>query len=116
MTLPLSQVPNEEHREILKRLYELNQQFYGLCFIADVGSRAHSFIEFNGLINKYIDLLVLFAEQGIDPHTANDHNDVDLSIDDHHMRYLGDKLKCIFGPLIRNDPRARAILAKSLGL
>lgn len=109
-------LPSEEHQKTITQLRQLNQEFYNACFSADVGTRAHSFIEFNGLMSKYIDLLALYAEQGIGPHEANEHHGVSLDIQDHHMRYLGDKLKCIFGPIIRNNPRAKAILAESLGL
>lgn len=95
-------------------LRDLNTKFYGLCFHAGVGSRAHAFIEFNGLMSKYIDLLAKAMDQGLDPMTLNDHNGVALPVESHDMEYLGEKLRCIFGPVIDGNPEARAALHKAL--
>ena len=100
--------------EVVQTLRALNNQFYWLCFNAKVGSTAHSFIEFNGLMSKYIELLAKAVEQGIDPMQLNEHNGVPLPIEDHDMQYLGEKLRCIFGPVIDNNPAARAALLKAL--
>lgn len=98
----------------ISTLRALNQQFYWLCFNAKIGNTVHSFIEFNGLMSKYIDLLAIAKEQGLDLMDINEHNGVALPIEEHDMRYLGEKLRCIFGPLIDHNPTARAALKKAL--
>jgi len=100
--------------EIIRTLRALNEKFYWMCFVAKVGSEAHAFIEFNGLMSKYVDLLARAAEQGIDPHLINEHSGVALPCEGHDMAYLGEKLRCIFGPVIDSNPEARAALKKAL--
>jgi len=100
--------------EIIQTLRSLNEQFYWMCFVAKVGSEAHAFIEFNGLMGKYVDLLDAAAKQGIDPKLINEHSGVALPCEGHDMAYLGEKLRCIFGPVIDSNPEARAALKKAL--
>ena len=104
-----------ETADTLAMLRKLCSHFYWLCFYNKVGSTAHAFIEFNGLMSKYVDLLTLAAEKGIDPSDVNEHTGVALPIEEHDMRYLGEKLRCIFGPIIDSNPAARAAFAKALG-
>jgi hypothetical protein len=55
-------------------------------------------------------LMTKAAEQGIDPHLINEHSGVALPCEGHDMAYLGEKLRCIFGPVIDSNPEARAAL------
>jgi hypothetical protein len=102
-----------DHSTIAK-LRHLNEQFYWLCFHAKVGSEAHAFLEFNGLMSKYIDLLDGASKQGIDPREINEHCGVALPAETHDMQYLGEKLRCIFGPVIDSNPDAKAALKHAL--
>lgn len=101
-------------QQVIATLRRLNEQFYWLCFDGKIGATAHSFIEFNGLMGKYIDLLARAAEQGIDLMLLNEHNGVALPIERHDMEYLGDKLRCIFGPVLDGNPEAKAVLKAKL--
>jgi hypothetical protein len=101
-------------QQVIATLRQLNQQFYWMCFNGKIGATAHSFIEFNGLMGKYIDLLARAAEEGIDLMSLNEHSGVALPIEGHDMAYLGEKLRCIFGPVLDSNPEARAILKAKL--
>lgn len=98
----------------IAKLRNLNTQFYWMCFASKVGSEAHAFIEFNGLMSKYIDLLEKASEEGIDPSHVNEHCGVALPAETHDMQYLGEKLRCIFGPVIDSNPDAKAALKHAL--
>lgn len=112
-----SGTPNvENHRETVKILRQLNAEFYSMCFNAGVGSRAHAFIEFNGLMSKYIDLVSMAVEGGMDPQLLNEHNNTPLPVEDHDMEYFGEKLRCMFGPTLDANPAAKAALRKALKL
>jgi len=71
--------------EVIKTLRALNEKFYWLCFTSGVGSTAHAFIEFNGLMGKYVDLLAKAVGQGIDPQMVNEHSGVVLPCAEHDM-------------------------------
>lgn len=107
------EMPEETLKTILN-LRALNEKFYWLCFYTGVGSGAHAFIELNGVMKVYIDLLERAARAGIDPQMVNEHNGAALPAKDHEIRYLAEKLRCMFGPVIDTNPEARAILLKEL--
>jgi hypothetical protein len=98
----------------ISRLRELNELFYWACFRAEIGSRAHAFIEFNGLMSKYVDLLERAVAQGVDPVSLNEHCGVAVPVETHDMAYLAEKLRCIFGPFIDGNPEAREVLRAKL--
>jgi len=106
----------EDHRETIQRLKKLNEDFYWLCFHAGIGHRAHSFIEFNGIQSKYIQLLSMAVEAGHDPHIFNEHSQVPLPVEAHDMEYLAEKLRCMFGPILDSNPEAKAAFIKGMGL
>lgn len=108
-------VPAEKPVEsVIPTLRDLNEKFYWMCFKAGVGSTAHSFIEFNGVMSKYIDLLVHAEKAGIDLQTLNEHNGVAMKVEEHDMRYLAEKLRCIFGPVLASNPKARKVFLEAL--
>jgi len=109
-----TQQPDPTGAEVITTLRQLNEQFYWMCFKAKVGSNAHAFIEFNGLMSKYVDLLANAVKNGIDPHLINEHSGVALPCEDYDMAYLGEKLRCIFGPVIDSNPEAKAALKRAL--
>jgi len=98
----------------IQTLKKVSNQFYWMCFNSKLGSTAHSFLEFNGLMAKYVELLERAAEAGIEPHMVNEHTGVALPVEEHDMRYLAEKLRCILGPVIDSNPEARQILMKIL--
>lgn len=104
----------EETFKVLLNLRGLNERFYWLCFNAGIGGTAHAFIEFNGMMKVYIDLIERAARAGLDPQTINEHSKVVLPAKGHEMKYLAEKLRCMFGPVIDTNPEARAILLKEL--
>jgi hypothetical protein len=87
---------------------------YGVFFHAGMGSEAHAFIEFNGLIAEYVQICRLCAERGIDFRHLNTHTGGALPVEVHHMEYIGEKLACIFGPAIKANPAARDALKRAL--
>lgn len=102
-------VPSRE--EMLKRLRVLNERFYWMCFKAEVGAFAHPFLEFNGLMAKYIDCL---ERARVDPHQVSVHGGELFDVKDHDLAYMADKLQCIFAPIIAANPNARDILSEHL--
>jgi hypothetical protein len=106
--------PYVSPKEVIQTLRGLNTTFYWLCFHAKVGSNAHAFIEFNGLMSKYIDLMAKAVEAGASLGDLNEHCGVPLPAEDHDMEYLGAKLRCIFGPTIDSNPEAREALRRAL--
>lgn len=113
MTPDKDEVYSAEEREvILADMRRTSDAFYGMA----VRTRCHPFIEFCGLINKYIDLCQAAHEAGIDFTNANTHSGTALPVAHHDMRYLAEKLDCIFGPTLRGSPEAREALRSGLGL
>lgn len=88
---------------------------YWLFFWAGVGTHAHAFIEFCGLLNKYVEVCRKAAEQGVDFTEANTHNEKPLPVHTPDLVYLAEKLDCIFGPLLRANPEARRVFFEKLG-
>jgi hypothetical protein len=101
--------------ETIRNLRSLNTHFYGLCFSTGVGTHAHGFIEFNGLMSKYIDLLEEACRNGFDPHEMTEHSGRPLPAEPHDMEYLAEKLRCMFGPVLDSNPKARAAFIKAMG-
>jgi len=100
--------------ETVKTLRSLQDHFYWLSMSRGLSSSVHSFLEFNGLIGKYIDLIERAVAAGIDPRTINEHSKVALPVEEHDMKYLGEKLRCIFGPIIDSNPAAKTVLYNTL--
>lgn len=106
----------EEREKLLETMNELSKRVYWAFFHAGIGQTCHAFIEFNGVLSKYVDLCRKAHEAGIDFTQANTHNDIPFPCEAHDMAYLGEKLGCIFGPALRANPKAkRAFLEAMLG-
>jgi hypothetical protein len=103
--------PTPSFEQNMVTLRNLSEKFYWMCFHANVGSFAHPFLEFNGLMSVYVDVL---AKSGVDPQQANVHGGVPLPVEDHQIEYLAEKLECIFAPIIAANPNARGILERAL--
>lgn len=87
---------------------------YDLFFWSGMGSKVHAYIEFCGLLSKYVDICQRAAERGIDFTVSSVHTGIPLPVEVHDMHYLGEKLACIFGPMIAANPKAREALKKEL--
>lgn len=74
----------------------------------------HPFIEFCGLMNKYIDVCRNAAEDEIQFPFANEHSGMPLPVETHDLEYLAEKLRCIFGPVIDANPEAKEVFARKL--
>jgi hypothetical protein len=106
--------PNAELTALAARMDAVANRTYGLFFSAGMGSEAHAFLEFNGLIAKYVQICQRCAEQGIDFRHLNTHTGGALPVEVHDMEYFGEKLACIFGPIINANPKARDALKRAL--
>lgn len=95
------------------RMQKVSDKVYWLFFREEMGARVHAFIEFNGLLAKYVDICTRAAERGIDFTQANVHVGIQLPVEDHDVEYLAEKLECILTPFLE-QPRAREILRARL--
>ena len=91
-----------EREKILRRMQEASGVFYALA----IQTGCHTFIEFCGLMNKFIDICREQSQAGKDFTEASRHSDAVMEIEDHHVAYLFEKLDCIFG---NNVPEVREV-------
>lgn len=103
-----------EDERVSKTLGALVERFYWACFHTGIGSKCHAFLEFNGVMSKYVELVRLAEAEGIDPQHINQHLPLALKVDNHHLEYLGEKLRCIFAPFIRDNPEGAEALRRSI--
>jgi hypothetical protein len=76
----------------------------------------HSFIEFAGLMNEYINLCADALKGGQDYTQANVHTGTALPMQAYHARYLAEKLGCIYGSALTTSPQlTRAFLERLYG-
>lgn len=104
----------EELLALTARMRAVANKTYDLFFRAGMGGDVHAFIEFCGVLSKYVDICERCAEQGIDFRMLNTHSNRALPVFGHDMVYLGEKLDCIFGPAIRGNPEAGNVLRQEL--
>lgn len=67
--------------------------FYSLSKI--IGN--HPFIEFTGLLNEYIKICRRAHDAGVDFSDCSGHTGIDLPLSENNIRYINEKLECIFG-------------------
>lgn len=102
----------EELQAITLKMREVANVVYRLLQSCEV----HAFIEFNGMMQKYVDLCSRAAEAGVDFTMFNTHNDKSFTVHEHDVEYLAEKFDCIFGPLFRKDPLLWEIFKEKLEL
>lgn len=105
-----------ERSELLTRMEAVAHDTYWLFFRRGMGSECHAFLEFNGLISKFVGLCRKAHEQGIDFTQANTHTGKPLPLGPEDARYMAEKLECIFGPALRANPKALRAFLQGLGL
>jgi hypothetical protein len=76
----------------------------------------HAFIEFNGLMQKYVDLCRRAAAEGVDFTMFNTHTGTSFNVLEHDVDYMAEKFDCIFGPLFRANPKLWALFKEKLEL
>ena len=97
----------EEREEMLRKMKAASNIFYGLA----TQTGCHTFIEFTGLMNEFIQICEKAHAQDIDFPFANAHTGQALPMEPYNLAYLGEKLTCIYGPALRKEANLRALLA-----
>jgi len=102
---------DDELREMVKKMRSVSQMFYEGAFHVGV----HPFIEFCGLMNKYIDICERSAAQGIDFTMTTVHGEgPGLVVEDHDVRYLAEKFACIFARTMFSNPHMWETFKRSI--
>jgi hypothetical protein len=89
----------EELQAITQKMRNTANRVYVLLQSCEV----HAFIEFNGLMQKYVDLCQRASDAGVDFTMFNTHNDRAFTVHAHDIEYMAEKFDCIFGPLFRRN-------------
>jgi len=106
----------EERQQTLSEMQAISDKFYLMVFKAEMGSKAHAFVEFTGVMNEFITLCRGAETQGIDFTTTNTHSGKALPMQPHNADYLAEKLNCIYGPALLSDKDVRdAFIATLFG-
>lgn len=109
-TPPLGeQIFNKHEREQqLAKMRVVSDTFYYSAIKINV----HAFIEFCGLMNKFIDICERTSDAGVDFNTANRHVGQALKVETHDIEYLAEKFECIFGATFEGNPELKALFIK----
>jgi hypothetical protein len=105
---------NFELQTLVDDMRRVSTCVYWMFFRENMGAKVHAFVEWNGVLSKYIDICARCAERGIDFRRLNVHTGGALPVEVHDMAYLGEKLQCIFGPMLTSNPKAARALHKAL--
>ena len=70
----------------------------------------HAFVEFCGMMNKFVDICRRTSEAGRDFNEANIHNGEALAAENHDLAYLAEKFECIFGTTLQSPENRAAFL------
>lgn len=94
----------ERAHRMLSAMRSASENFYR----AAVRSECHAFVEFTGLMNEYIKVCERMTAEGhLDWMGANTHSGTPMDIRDYELRYLAEKLDCIYGPSMRRSEEMR---------
>lgn len=93
----------EERQQAIDWMKKVSSTFYSLA----TQGRAHAFIEFCGLMNEFIQMCERAHAAGQDFTQANTHTGQALPMQTYNAAYLAEKLNCIYGPALLNDPDIR---------
>jgi hypothetical protein len=94
-----SEAQRKECAALLHAIRNTSQMFYSRAQLIGV----HTFIEFTGLINEYINLCQWAMEHDIDFRHINVHSCVEMNLPTHdvQIQYIGKKFACIFSPWLQ---------------
>jgi len=102
----------EERAEMLARMQKCANTFYSHVTAAG----CHAMIEFTGLMNEFIKVCAEAHAAGEQFPFANTHSGVTLPFQPYHLKYLAEKLNCIYGPaLLASEEGRRAFIAELFG-
>lgn len=90
---------DESPIETVRELRSVVGAFYFELFERNVGTVAHAFIEFCGVMNEYLKIAGDLAVLGVDFRQLNKHTGAVAEVEPYRIQYLGEKLDCIFSPL-----------------
>lgn len=90
----------EECVAMIDKMRRVSSAFYWSA--ANTG--CHAFIEFNGLMNEFIQICERAVDQDLDFNTCNTHTGQSLPVNPHNIEYLAEKLNCIYGPALASNP------------
>lgn len=108
---PDDQVYNaEEREEILAQMRQISGVFYTLA----IQAKNHAFIEFCGLMNEFLQVCERAHQMGQDFTQANTHTGQSLPFETFNAAYLAEKLNCIYGPALLDNPDARLAFIQTL--
>jgi hypothetical protein len=102
----------EELKSVVGQMARTADLVYRLLQTCNV----HAFIEFNGLMQKYVDLCRRAAAEGVDFTMFNTHTGTSFEVHDHDVEYMAEKFDCIFGPLFRKYPELWTLFKEKLEL
>lgn len=83
---------HQEQKEAIEKMRSVSNWFYAQAIT--IGN--HPFIEFTGLINEYIQACENAHKSGIDFSECNTHGEKELPLKGHNVKYINEKLECIF--------------------
>lgn len=106
------QYTKDELMELVVKMSKTSTQIYYMLIQCNV----HPFIEFNGMMNKYIDICRNAAERGEDFTESNTHTGKALKMEHHDVAYLAEKFDCIFGPSFKENLELWFVFKRELGL
>lgn len=99
-----------ERGEQIKAMRKVALAFYPQA----ANTHVHAFIEFCGLMQKFIDICEQTSKKGLDFNESNTHTGEALAVAAHDVRYLAEKFDCIFGPTLA-DPKMRQVFLEAMG-
>ena len=111
MKKPLDHETIEEIEKCIHRMSNTSNIFYSMA----IHCHNHAFIEFCGLMNKYIDMCRSALRNGQDFRNLNIHGSEGLPMAGHDVEYLGEKLACIYGHELRKPENWKILAKKVLG-
>ena len=95
--------------EALVKMKSVVKATYSICACMDIASYCHAFMEFNGLMSKYVDLCENMFKKDIDFRTMNTHLGSPVPCAAHDIEYFAEKLSCMFGPAVRSSAETRKV-------
>lgn len=92
----------EDREIILKKMQQASDTFYAMA----VRIGFHQFLEFNGFLVEYIKGCRAAHEDGIDFTTES------IPFKDHQMKYVAEKMDCIFGDALFEPANMQAFVSE----
>jgi hypothetical protein len=103
----MTEARKRELSAVIENMRAVSNQFYKGA--QQCGN--HAFIEFCGLMNEYIVACHNALERGIDFTMCNKHTGEDLPWAKHNAQYLGEKIGCIYGEMLKEPANMRSFIA-----